>query len=266
MAGTSPDAIHIRIMEIPELIRTLLTVPLPENYRTARALHFQAAHFSRPFLDREEFQRLNGFKALKKQVEWLCGRYCAKTLARRILMPEPHRKQGPDPVLNTGLNQGLSRNWGKDLVRIQIGYMDQGAPFLVRFPDHCLSLSHSGAYTAAALAGAPGTMMGIDIEAVGRRPDAAFMRTAFTEREIRAMGDGAYEFFRCWTLKEAYLKYIRKGFNESLHRVEIIGGRIFHNGREQDLVCRSLDLDNGYIMGIVSEPGTGIALTGPAAR
>ena len=34
-----------------------------------------------------------------------------------------------------------------------------------------------------------------------------------------------------WTLKEAYLKYIGRGFHEPLAAVEVFDGRIHHNGR-----------------------------------
>jgi len=139
---------------------------------------------------------------------------------------------------------------------IKIEYMKKGAPYLTEFPDHCLTLSHSGIYTACALGPDPGIPMGIDIEALGPRPDHAFMKTAFTPREIETMGPRAHDLFTSWTLKEAYLKYIRMGFNESLHQVEIIKGRIYHHQEEQDLDCRSWDLDKGYILSGVFPRGT----------
>ena len=227
MICPSKKNIKIRINLISRLIQDLIQRPLDRNYQILKPLIFSPNDFKRDFLNPEEMERINTFKALKKQVEWLCGRFSAKTLAQEFLMPD------------------------HGLAQVKIDYLEQGAPYLTAFEDHCLSLSHSGIYTAAALVMEPNILMGIDIEAVGPRPGHAFMKTAFTARQIKNMGNCAHDVFVSWTLKEAYLKYIRKGFNESLHRVEIIKGRIYHHGQEKHLACRSLDLDNGYILSMV---------------
>jgi len=237
MTSLTEKSIQIQIRLIPHLIRELLQRPPDKDYRIQKPLFFKSDDFKQNFLNPEEFQRLNQFKALKKQVEWLCGRFSAKAAAQELLMPD-QRLDG-----------------------VQIDYMEQGAPYIVAFPNHCLSLSHSGIYTAAAVAMEPGILTGIDIEALGPRPDHHFMKTAFTDKEIRHLGPSARDVFQCWTQKEAYLKYIRMGFNESLHQVEIINGRIYHRGVERDLDCRSWDLDQGYIMSGVFPPGTVVQLS-----
>ncbi|WDP92483.1 MAG: 4'-phosphopantetheinyl transferase superfamily protein [Desulfobacter sp.] len=234
MAEPLENSVQIRIRQIPELIRDLSAAFIPEAYQAMRPLQFDKAAFTCAFLTPEELARLNEFKALKKQVEWFCGRYSAKSLAKEILMPEQAENQ------------------------ITIAYMEEGAPYLTEFPRHCLSLSHSGIYTAAALAEIPDMPMGIDLEKMGPRPGSAFMKTAFTQKEIRQMGNSSHALFTAWTLKEAYLKYIRKGFNESLHQVEVLGGRIFHGGRAQDLDCRTWELDGGYLLSGAFRPGTAI--------
>jgi 4'-phosphopantetheinyl transferase len=73
-----------------------------------------------------------------------------------------------------------------------------------------------------------------------------------TAGEIEAMAPGKEAVFRSWTLKEAYLKYIGKGFNQSLHHVEVLGDTIRHRGEVQKVVCRSWLLDRGYAVGLVS--------------
>lgn len=236
MVSPTKKSIEIRSRQIPLLIRDLLRPALDDDYRSQKPMDFRPHDFKQKFLDPEELQRLNRFKALKKQVEWLCGRFSAKAAVQELLMPD-HR-----------------------LDDIQIQYMEQGAPYLKAFPDHCLSLSHSGIYTAVAVVMEQGILTGIDIEAMGPRPDHNFMKTAFTAKEIQGMGPSTRDVFQCWTIKEAYLKYIRMGFNESLHQVEIIKNRIYHHGKEQDLDTRSWDLDQGYIMSAVFPPGSAVHL------
>jgi len=221
---------EIRIARIPELLSRFCHRPPPPGYEVKKAVPFRPEDFSLPFLSPEELARLNRFKALKKQVEWACGRFAVKSLARRILTPETA------------------------LTDIRIQYRPQGAPFLEGFEPYSLTLSHSGEMTAAALGKSPGLILGIDIEAVGPMPDDAFMKTAFTPREIRAMAPNPEDLFRCWTLKEAYLKFIGKGFHESLHHVEILGSRVLHNGKEVPVTARSWQLEPGYALSLVFGP------------
>ncbi|MEH0020479.1 MAG: 4'-phosphopantetheinyl transferase superfamily protein [Desulfobacter sp.] len=231
-----PD-IKIQVLQIPDLLRFLLnTPPVPGQYQTRPPRIFDRSDFARDFLSDDELSRLNAFKAMKKQVEWMSGRFAAKHLARQ------------------SLKQPFSALPFRD---IHIRYQEHGAPFLEQCPNLCLSLSHSGIYTAAAVATTPGTVMGIDLEAVGDLPDKHFMNTAFTRAEIRAMETAPADVFRHWTLKEAYLKYIRMGFNESLHHVEIIQNTVVYKGVAQNLACWSRDLDQGYILSMVSDPPAG---------
>ncbi|PIE61838.1 MAG: hypothetical protein CSA29_01160 [Desulfobacterales bacterium] len=234
--------IEIRIKHIPKLIQELISATIPEDYQSLRPCAFSPEDFLQPFLSPKELKHLNRFKALKKQIEWICGRYTAKTLAQDCLMP------------------------AHELDQINIQYMVQGAPYLTAFPNHCLSLSHSGIYTAAALCTIPDTVMGIDIEAIAPRPAPSFMELAFTHAEIENMGPVALDaapkkdpaLFKAWTLKEAYLKYIRLGFNESLHQVEVLNGKIYHHGKVQPLDCRTWELNNGYLLSCVFPPNTQI--------
>ncbi len=184
--------------------------------------------FSIPFLSNGELATVNGFKAQKKQIEWICGRFALKALTRELCCPTP-------------------------LSDIKISYHEKGAPFLNDYPDIPISLSHSGDYTAAALSLSHRTM-GIDIEKIEKKPNAFFMKTAFTQREISHIPPTARDIYRHWTLKEAFLKYIKMGFNESLHMVEIIDNEIFHHGEKQILNSWSRTIDDQYILSIVADP------------
>jgi len=57
------------------------------------------------------------------------------------------------------------------------------------------------------------------------------LSVAFSDREQTLSENSSWQgVYKNWTLKEAYLKYIREGFHESLKKVEVIGNSIIHNG------------------------------------
>ena len=222
--------ITVRHIKIPDILNLIFTTPLDPNYKKIANKLFQPGDFKISFLSPHEFTMVNGFKAKKKQVEWLCGRFSLKTLVRE--------KRGSDSLLSD----------------IQVSYQEKGAPFLSDYPDIPVSLSHSGDYTAVALSQTPRITMGIDIEQIGTNPDVLFMKTAFTQREILHMDPTPQEIYRHWTLKEAFLKYIKMGFNENLHRVEIIDNEIFHHGKKQLLNTSSKTIEDQYVLSIVADP------------
>ncbi|MFN2358122.1 MAG: 4'-phosphopantetheinyl transferase superfamily protein [Desulfotignum sp.] len=188
---------------------------------------FDSRMFDILFLSDEEMIQVNRFKALKKQVEWVCGRFALKTLARDVL------------------------DLDLPLEKIRIAYREKGAPYLVRFPQVSISLSHSSNYTAAAISLDTGIGVGIDVEKIGDIPDAGFMKIAFTRDEISHMPANASAIFANWTLKEAFLKYLGLGFNESLHKVAVINRDIFYRGEKQAVTTRVDFMENQYAMGLV---------------
>lgn len=226
----SPQSgITVRYIKMPAIVNLVFSTPPDPNYKTMENLSLGPKNFKIPFLSGEELITVNGFKAQKKQVEWICGRFSLKTLVNEILCPIP-------------------------LAKIQVSYQEKGAPFLNAYPDIPISLSHSGDYTAVGLSQNRQTTLGIDIERIGKMPDTFFMKTAFTEREIHHMTQTAHEIFRHWTLKEAFLKHIKMGFNENLHKVEILDKEIFHHGKKQDLNSWSRTIEDQYILSIVADP------------
>ncbi len=79
------------------------------------------------------------------------------------------------------------------------------------------------------------------------------MKTAFTQNEIAHLKDDAAQIFKNWTIKEAYLKYIKKGFNESLHRVEVINNEILHNNNKINVDMFSTFINDDYVLSLVSD-------------
>jgi len=195
-------------VSIPLFLERCLTLPIGDAFRTLPPLSFHARDFRESFLGPDEITTLNGFKALKKQVEWMAGRYAAKQLARQFVSGQ------------TALDS------------TRIAYRTKGAPYLASEPTLSLSISHSWDYAVAGLGLIPANVLGIDLEKIRPESRNTLLRTAFTTREANAMPPmDDKELFLRWTAKEAYLKYIGQGFHESLKRIEILGNTIFHHTR-----------------------------------
>ncbi len=199
-----------------------------KDYNGIRNKTIDAQEFSIPFLSDSEFQLLNSFKSIKKQVEWLSGRFLLKG------------------CLHCHVNS-------IDLFRgIKIAYETKGAPFLPDFPDIKVSVSHSGDIAAVGVCTDSGIDIGIDIEKLGKKPDKNFLSTAFTKREINDLDNSVKGILTKWTAKEAFLKYIRQGFNESLHRVEVLGNSILHNNSRVDAALFSRVIEDDYVLSMVT--------------
>jgi len=161
-------------------------------------------------------------------VEWMAGRFLVKSMVQRKL-------------------------WNKTpMTQITIMHHEQGAPFVKEFPEFRISISHSGDYAGVALTDIKNMDLGLDIEEIGKKPEAMFMKTAFTENELVLMEMTPRKIFSHWTIKEAFLKYIKKGFNENLHHVEIIGDNIFHKKIKANVSIISTTIDKGYALCLIT--------------
>jgi 4'-phosphopantetheinyl transferase len=161
--GSGQQPIIVQTLKLSDIGARVFSPGLGPDGPSMRSRLFDPQMFAVPFLSEAELIRVNRFKALKKQMEWICGRFALKLLARDIL----------DPAM--------------PLDQIRIDYREKGAPYLTQFPEIPVSLSHSGDYTAAAVTPDTKMTLGIDIEKIGHMPDQGFMKTAFTEDEIRHM-------------------------------------------------------------------------------
>lgn len=231
---------------------------LKKNYSTSslqRGIFFEENDFIPGFLSPEELETINGFKALKKQIEWAAGRFLIKNMVNELFwkayvnssdIPFDHEKFSISSLDDKDDDKDLR------LCDIIISHHEQGAPFLEKWPFVKISISHSGEYAAASLCLAKGKDPGLDIEKIGPVPDSSFMKIAFTEKEIANMQHCPEDVFKRWTVKEAFLKYIKKGFNENLHKVEILDGQIFHHGDKVNVSVFSTIVGNKYALSMVS--------------
>ncbi len=214
--------------KIPTIMESIFYKESLPDFTEVKNRLFDKKDFRQPFLNSEEIETVNGFKALKKQIEWISGRYLVKRMIQYHFS-----QQNP-------------------LSEITISCLDEGAPFLTHHPDISVSLSHSNNYTAAACCRNTKKTIGIDIEKIAKKPDAWFLKTAFTKNEIKHLEDNAGSIFKNWTLKEAYLKLIKRGFNESLHKVEVIDSKIWHNKKQIHINVYSTFIDD-YVLSLVSD-------------
>ncbi len=195
---------------IPEFIKFYLRAG-NADYRTARAIRLGGTDFREHCYSLSEIEAVNRFKTLKRQMEWLAGRFAVKkAVASLRCFP---LKPDAIEVLND----------------------ESGAPYLSIDPGVPVSISHSGDYAAAGVVMDYSTPFGLDIQTTGFNLSRHFETVAFSSAEQQELsGEKAsynHAVYKKWTIKEAYLKYIRKGFAENLKQVEILKEGLFHSGR-----------------------------------
>lgn len=198
-----------------------------------RPLSLAADDFSAPLLAAAEIEKVNTFKSQKRQAEWMAGRLAAKTLAAG------------------------TTDHARPLPAIAIAYHPDGAPYLEHQPDHALSISHAGGYAVAGLAHSSQTGLGLDIEKTQPLDIESILPVAFSDREQRRLvGAKHHRFFECWTLKEAYLKYLGRGFRENLKTIEILDGATIRHADQivAGLHARIFRPFPGYTLAVVTGP------------
>lgn len=92
----------------------------------------------------------------------------------------------------------------------EIARTAQGKPYFPALPWLHFNLSHTAGWSLCALSDAP---VGVDVEALRPRREGLW-RHCLTDGEYAAFlaaGGGWPEFYRIWTLKEAWCKYTGQG-------------------------------------------------------
>lgn len=129
-------------------------------------------------------------------------------------------------------------------------YTEKGKPYL---PDSevFFSLSHSGSLAVCAIFGRE---VGIDIQQISAVSDALIKKVT-TEREYEALqelDENARRdmFFRIWTIKESYLKFLGEGLGIAMSRLDVSFDEkisIKHDGKEIPAMFEEYDI-KGYKM------------------
>lgn len=228
-----PNESYICLTCLADIIRDCLPDVSADDYRTRSGRKMTRATCHLDFLSHAEINQVNGFKTLKKQVEWIGGRYALKTLAAEVL-----------PGIGS-------------LRQIRVAYETRGAPYLVARSEISISISHAGDYALAGLCLIAGKRIGLDIEQMAREGLDSVKQVAFTEQEMATAGDSLEKACRIWTRKEAYLKFIKAGFGESLKRIDVSGPGIWHGGVPiTGIAIQTTPVAAQYLMSIVSHRDT----------
>lgn len=123
------------------------------------------------------------------------------------------RLRGPKKRLECVVSGMLIRNYVFTNGKRQVLYNEFGKPY-VKGGKH-FNISHSGDYVIIALSEKP---VGVDIEMHKEHDYMRLSQLTFHENEQRLIeksNNRADDFFMLWTLKEAYMKLVGRGFNLS---------------------------------------------------
>ncbi len=102
---------------------------------------------------------------------------------------------------------------------VRIAKTDLGKPFFPDFPDVFCSVTHSGAYWLGAFSGEP---LGIDLQIYRPIKENMLACRFFHPSEKEYLKKHADEFFRVWTAKESYTKFIGTGIDENFCRFSVV--------------------------------------------
>ncbi|MDE5548104.1 MAG: 4'-phosphopantetheinyl transferase superfamily protein [Clostridia bacterium] len=115
----------------------------------------------------------------------------------------------------------------------QIERGENGKPYLANSPLK-IGVSHSGEFTALAVGDCE---VGLDIELRRDIKSSAIVRR-FSEEER------AEDFFRLWTAKESYVKFLGSTLAHMLPSLKFHGGVLYENGVPAPVFLTYLEIEN----------------------
>lgn len=125
-------------------------------------------------------------------------------------------------------------------------YFSGGKPFF-------FNISHSGRYVVCAVSESP---CGVDIEEIASA-DRLLVESVCSDNEkkyLLSFTDGDYdrEFFRLWTLKESYVKYVGEGLYMELKSVSFADDscKLINRNEDKDLFFFSDFFPEGYVLSV----------------
>lgn len=111
----------------------------------------------------------------------------------------------------------------------EISFTEYGKPYFPKLPNKHFNLSHSGSYCICTFAESE---IGIDIEEIKDIDFLKIVNRFFSDKEKKFIfaHSNIYiqrrRFFEIWTKKEAYIKYIGKGFHVPLRSFDVLSSAI----------------------------------------
>lgn len=140
----------------------------------------------------------------------------------------------------------------------EIGYRDNGKPYLMDYPGIRFNLSHSGHMVMCAVSNSE---VGCDIEQIAD-VDLKMVKRFFHASEVDYIRNAdpsecSDRFFRLWTLKESFLKCTGRGlslplnrFSVEIHRDQI---RVEYSPNETNYFFREYSAVPGYRLAVCCE-------------
>lgn len=138
----------------------------------------------------------------------------------------------------------------KNVEKIIFKRDDYHKPFITNNRGIHFNISHTNGYV---IVGFAKREIGVDIEKINKSFQYKdILDICFTSREINIINDNYFTFFKYWTAKEAYLKYIGKGLIRDLREIEILDDdkqmiNIYDHKERLSKILKPLSLDERYI-------------------
>lgn len=131
----------------------------------------------------------------------------------------------------TIIKRVLCERYGVEKPEIRRG--ENGKPYLANSPLK-IGVSHSGELTALAVGDCE---VGLDIELRRDIGNSAIVRRLSEEERQE-------DFFRLWTAKESYVKYLGSTLAHMLPLLEFHGGALYENGVPAPVVLTCFEIEN----------------------
>lgn len=139
------------------------------------------------------------------------------------------------------IKYGLMKEYGIDLSDCTILKNEHGKPYLKEYPDIYFNISHCKAMVICVFGNAP---VGIDVES-RRICKESLMKRVLTKEEFETVkaSDDDIDFFRYWTLKEAYGKAVGVGilYDYASMTFKVTDGNIICPDNEYRIWQKTLD-------------------------
>ena len=175
-----------------------------------------------------EIGKILSFKTLKRQVEKMSGSIALKSLIKEHVHPQ------------------------KTFDSIVTSNYDGGCPFVKGCEKFSVSVSHSQDMAVAALSLNPKINIGIDLEFLRKFEINNILKVVFSDREkIFYKDKSPEEIIKTFCFKEAYLKYIRKGFLENPANVELFDDEVFFEKKPVLGIQKVFSIRTDYVFVVV---------------
>lgn len=153
-------------------------------------------------LSEKEAKYLDNFRIQKNKLQWVAGRYAVKSALFKYRL--------------------------SDYSCVDILKGEDSAPYIVQYPDLCVSITHSFPYCIGIVSG---NRLGVDLEVI-REPKESLIKHFYSESERNALElcKGTQEYsgkaVMYWTRKEAASKAVKMGMNLNFKELDTLKDRI----------------------------------------